>query len=359
MTDPDRMNLNNPTERQRAMGLIKEWAGELGFQDVGIAGIDLTVQAQHLKEWLANGFHGEMGYMESHGAKRSQPDLLLPGTVSVITARMDYLTATPDKYPGPEIAAVSCYARGRDYHKLMRKRLTQLAKKIQVQLCVHNYRAFVDSAPTLERGLAEQSGMGWIGKNTMLINRRAGSWFFLGEIYTDLPLAAPVATAKNHCGSCRACMDSCPTRAFVEPYVLDARRCISYLTIEFKGSIPLELRPLMGNRIFGCDDCQQACPWNRFAKLTTEPDFLPRNGLDKAQLVSLFSWAETEFLTRTQGSPIRRIGYECWLRNIAIALGNAPSSIEVLEALRLRSNDPSMVVREHVEWALAQHQYTS
>jgi len=359
MANPGRLDLSNPTERQQAMELIKEWAGELGFQDVGVAGIDLTVQAQHLKEWLANGFHGEMGYMESHGAKRSQPDLLLPGTVSVITARMDYLTSIPNTDLGPETAAVSCYARGRDYHKLMRKRLAQLAKKVQVQLCAHNYRAFVDSAPTLERGLAEQSGMGWIGKNTMLINRRAGSWFFLGEIYTDLPLATPVTTAKNHCGSCRACLDSCPTGAFVEPYVLDARRCISYLTIEFKGSIPLELRPLMGNRIFGCDDCQQACPWNRFAKLTTEPDFLPRNGLDKAQLVSLFSWTETEFLTRTQGSPIRRTGYECWLRNIAIALGNAPSSIEVLEALRLRSNDPSVVVREHVEWALAQHQHTS
>lgn len=355
MTDPNQLDLNDPAEQQRAVALIKGWAAELGFQDIGIAGIDLTEHAQHLRRWLANGFHGEMSYMAAHGEKRSQPALLLPGTVSVITARMDYRVSADNAHPDPDIAAVSCYARGRDYHKRVRGRLRELAQRIQERLCAHNYRAFVDSAPVLERGLAVQSGMGWIGKNTLLLNRRAGSWFFLGEIYTDLPLVAPVALAKNHCGSCRACLDVCPTGAFVEPYVLDARRCISYLTIEFKGSIPLELRPLMGNRIFGCDDCQQVCPWNRFSQLTAEPDFQPRNGLDKARLVSLFAWTQAEFMTRTQGSAIRRTGYECWLRNIAVALGNAPTSIEVIQALGLRSNDPCAIVREHVEWALAQH----
>lgn len=355
MINPNQLDLSDPAERQRVVALIKGWAAELGFQDIGIAGIDLVEHAQHLQRWLANGFHGQMGYMAEHGEKRSRPELLLPGTVAVITARMDYLVSGP-VHTNLETAAVSCYARGRDYHKLVRGRLRELAKKIDERLCAHNYRAFVDSAPVLERGLAVQSGLGWIGKNTMLINRRAGSWFFLGEIYTDLPLVAPVAVVKNHCGNCMACLDICPTGAFVEPYVLDARRCISYLTIEYKGSIPLALRPLMGNHIFGCDDCQQICPWNRFAQWTGEPDFQPRNDLDKAQLVSLFAWTQAEFLARTQGSAIRRTGYECWLRNIAVALGNAPTSIEVVQALQAKLGHSSALVREHVKWALVRHQ---
>ncbi len=354
MTKSKKLNANNIVEQKHAIDLIKTWAAELGFQDVGITGVTLTEQSKHLQDWLANNFHGEMSYMERHKDKRSQPQLLLPGTISVISVRMDYLVSTPTNL-SPEFASVSSYARGRDYHKMMRKRLAKLAKKIQEQLCEHNHRAFVDSAPILERGLAEQSGIGWVGKNTMLISRKAGSWFFLGEIYTTLPLDKPANKIKNYCGSCQSCLDKCPTNAFVEPYVLDARRCISYLTIEYKGVIPLELRSLMKNHIFGCDVCQQVCPWNKFAKFTTEPDFLPRNGLDKAKLISLFAWSNEEFLTKTEGSPIRRTGYECWLRNIAVALGNAPTSIEVIQALKLKQNYPSEIVQEHVNWALNQH----
>lgn len=354
MINSKQLDVNNIAEQKQALDLIKTWAAELGFQDVGITGIALDEQSKHLQNWLARNFHGEMSYMERHKDKRSQPTLLLPGTISVISVRMDYLVSTPTNLP-QNFASVSSYARGRDYHKMMRKRLAKLAKKIQEHLCEHDSRAFVDSAPILERGLAEQSGIGWVGKNTMLISRRAGSWFFLGEIYTNLPLDKTVNKLKNYCGNCQSCLDHCPTNAFVEPYVLDARRCISYLTIEYKGIIPLELRPLMKNHIFGCDVCQQVCPWNKFASFTAEKDFLPRNNLDKAMLVSLFAWTNEEFLTRTEGSPIRRTGYECWLRNIAIALGNAPTSIEVIQALKQRQHDPSAIVQEHVIWALNQH----
>jgi len=298
-----------------------------------------------------------MGYMQRHGTRRSRPAELVPGTVRVICARLDYLPAAADPQAvldDPSAAYVSRYALGRDYHKIVRKRLQQLADRIAQAIGPFGYRVFSDSAPVLEKPLAEKAGLGWIGKHTNLIARDAGSWFFLGEIYTDLPLPVD-APATGHCGSCRACIDVCPTRAIVGPYRLDARRCISYLTIELRGSIPVELRPLLGNRIYGCDDCQLVCPWNRFARLTTEPDFVPRHNLDAAKLVELFDWSEEEFLRRTEGSAIRRIGYEQWLRNIAVALGNAPSDPAVLTALDRRRNHPSALVREHVAWALARH----
>lgn len=337
---------------------IRQWGQEIGFQQIGISDIDLTEHQQHLSHWLQRNFHGNMQYMESHGEKRSHPEQLLPGTLRVISARMDYLPDTinmEEVLADKNLAYISRYALGRDYHKLMRKRLAKLADKISTIAGPHNYRAFVDSAPVLERALAEKSGLGWIGKNTMLINSQAGSWFFLGEIYTDLPLPPDPPQQQTHCGSCTACIDDCPTGAIVGPNQVDARRCISYLTIELRTSIPEHLRPLMGNRIYGCDDCQLVCPWNKFAQSTQEEDFQPRNDLQSSQLVELFAWTEEEFLSRTEGSAIRRIGYECWLRNIAVALGNAPTSTDVIAALLSRSDHNSALVREHVEWALQSH----
>lgn len=337
---------------------IKEWGRELGFQQVGIADVQLGEHERHLQRWLDAGYQGEMDYMAAHGSKRSHPEQLVPGTLRVVSLRMDYLpgdTRMSACLAQPETAYVSRYALGRDYHKLIRKRLQQLADRIQQAIGPFGHRAFVDSAPVLEKAIAEQAGLGWIGKNTLILNRKAGSWFFLGELFVDLALPVDAPHATEHCGRCTACLDICPTAAFVAPYVLDARRCISYLTIEYKGSIPVELRPLIGNRVFGCDDCQLVCPWNRFAKPTTQNDFQPRHGLDNAALSALFRWSEEEFLSRTEGSPLRRAGYERWLRNLAVGLGNAPSSIAVLEALAARRDDPSELVREHVLWALQRH----
>ena len=337
---------------------IQQWARELGFQQVGITDVDLGENEAYLQKWLDAGYHGSMDYMASHGSKRSRPQELIPGTCRVISLRMDYLT--PDTQPleilnSPEKAYISRYTLGRDYHKLIRKRLATLAKRLESEVGGGQYRAFVDSAPVLERAIAERAGLGWIAKNTMLINSEAGSWFFLGEIYTDLPLSPTTAQENKHCGTCTACLDICPTQAFVGPFQLDARKCISYLTIEHKGSIDPKLRPLMGNRIFGCDDCQLVCPWNKFAQATEQGDFQPRHQLDDAQLVDLFLWDETTYLAKTEGSALRRIGFERWLRNLAIALGNAPTSESVIAALQSRLEFPSPLVHEHVQWALDQH----
>lgn len=342
---------------------IKRLGRELGFQQLGITDTHLKSHEKLLEQWLSNGFHGTMEYMERHGTARSRPAELVPGTLRVISARMDYLTSAAkpatELMEEPEKALISRYAMGRDYHKVLRKRLQKLASAIEDEIGAFGYRIFVDSAPVLEKALAEKAGLGWIGKHSNLLNLKAGSWFFLGEIYTDLPLPIDRA-AENHCGDCVRCIKACPTGAIVGPYQVDARKCISYLTIELKESIPEELRPLMGNRIFGCDDCQLVCPWNRFAEPSPETDFLPRNGLDDQTLVKLFSWTEQEFLERTEGSAIRRPGYEGWLRNIAVALGNVdlqktehPQAI--IDALKHHENHPSEMVREHVEWALERH----
>jgi len=337
---------------------IKRWGTELGFQDVRIAATRLEQDEAQLLQWLQAGMHGEMDYMARHGTKRSRPEQLVPGTLRVISARMDYLPrpcADESTVLGnARLGYISRYALGRDYHKLMRKRLQRLADRIGESVGPYGHRVFVDSAPVLEKALARNAGLGWVGKHTCLIHRSRGSWFFLGEIFTDLPLPVDEPVA-SHCGTCQACIEVCPTRAIVAPYRLDARRCISYLTIELRGAIPLELRPLMGNRIFGCDDCQLVCPWNRFARPTPEVDFLPRHGLDAPALLDLFRWSEPEFLQRTEGTPIRRTGYECWLRNIAVALGNAPSGSDIIAALQARTDHPSALVREHVHWALARH----
>ncbi|MEM9302374.1 MAG: tRNA epoxyqueuosine(34) reductase QueG [Pseudomonadota bacterium] len=336
---------------------VRTWTRELGFQACGIADVALGDHEAHLERWLADGFHGEMDYMARHGRRRSRPAELVPGTVRVISVRMDYdppgaadPVALLDQ---PERGFVSRYALGRDYHKVLRRRLQRLADRIQEAIGPFGYRAFVDSAPVLEKAIAEKAGLGWIGKHSNVLHQDAGSWFFLGELFTDLPLPVDVP-ATAHCGTCVRCIDVCPTQAIVAPFRVDARRCVSYLTIELRGSIPEELRPLMGNRIYGCDDCQLFCPWNKFATPTPESDFLPRHGLDAPELVLLFSWTEQEFLDRTAGSPIRRIGYACWLRNIAVALGNGPASDCAIAALRSRSDDPSALVREHVAWALAE-----
>lgn len=337
---------------------IKEWGAELGFQEVSFTDIDLSKYEHHLEDWIDRNYHGAMSYMAENHDKRCHPEQLVPGTIRVVCVRMDYALDSQDSLESMQNtgkAYVSRYARGRDYHKLIRKRLQKLARRIQDVAGPFGYRAFVDSAPVLERALAEKSGMGWIGKNTMLINKQAGSWFFLGELFTDLPLPID-EQVSDHCGSCSACIDVCPTNAFVKPNLLDATRCISYLTIELRTAIPVEFRKPMGNRIYGCDDCQLVCPWNKFAKATDEKDFTPRHGLDDAQLVDLFDWSEREFLQRTEGSAIRRIGYDCWLRNIAVALGNAPSSKEIIGALRSRLNNVSDMVNEHIEWALLQHE---
>lgn len=335
---------------------LKIWGRELGFGQVGIADIDLAAHEARLLDWLAAGFHGEMEYMTRHGVKRSRPAELVPGTVRVIAARMDYLppdAAEPwSVLNRPELGYVSRYALGRDYHKVLRQRLQRLAERIAAAIGPFGYRVFVDSAPVLEKALAEQAGLGWIGKHSTLLDRKAGSWFFLGEIYVDAPLP-PDKPATAHCGRCTACLDICPTQAIIAPYRVDARRCISYHTIELHGPIPLEFRRVIGNRTYGCDDCQLVCPWNRFAKPTVEPDFRARHGLDAPGLIELFGWDEAEFLRRTEGNAIRRIGYERWLRNVAVALGNAPPSRCVVDALRARLGHPSALVREHVEWALA------
>lgn len=334
---------------------IKRWAQDLGFQALGVAGIDLAEAEGRLAEWLTRRFHGSMDYMERHGTKRSRPDELVPGTIRVISVRMDYLAASAEDaislLDDPQRAYVTRYALGRDYHKVLRKRLQKLATRIESHVGPFGYRAFVDSAPVLEKPLAEQAGIGWIGKHTNLLSRDAGSWFFLGELFTDLPLPAD-DTASAHCGTCTACIDVCPTRAIVAPYVLDARRCISYLTIESKHPIPVEFRDAIGNRIYGCDDCQLFCPWNKFAQRTSEDDFKPRHSLDDTDLVDLFAWTEDEWLARTEGSAIRRIGYERWLGNIAIALGNAEPTPAIHKALLARRDFPSNLVRDHVSWAI-------
>lgn len=333
---------------------IKAWGAELGFQAVGIADADLSAAEPRLLEWLTRGWHGEMEYMARHGALRARPPELHPGTLRVIACRMNYL-AEEDDFPREGKAEVARYARGRDYHKVLRSRLQLLCDRIAAQIGPFGYRVFSDSAPVMEVELAAKAGLGWRGKHTLLLSRDAGSWFFLGEIFCDLPLPVD-KEVPNSCGTCERCIDVCPTQAIRGPYQLDARRCISYLTIEHKSAIPEELRPLIGNRIYGCDDCQAVCPWNRFAQLTKEMDFAARNGLDRASLVELFAWTEEEFDLRLRGSPIRRIGYERWLRNLAVGLGNAPRSPEVLAALRARADHPSALVREHVCWALSQHE---
>lgn len=333
---------------------IKKWGKDLGFQQIGITDTDLAKYEAPFLAWLEKQFHGEMAYMHAHGSKRYRPAELVPDTLRVITARIDYLPPDTDMIKvlkNPQQGYVSRYALGRDYHKLIRKRLKQLAQKISAEVNPFGFRVFTDSAPVLEKPLAEKSGLGWIGKHTNLLNREAGSWFFLGEIYTnlELPVDEPV---KNHCGTCRSCIDVCPTQAIVAPYQLDARRCISYLTIELHGPIPIELRPLIGNRIYGCDDCQIFCPWNRFAKPTDEKEFHPRHQLASSQLIDLFNWTEEEFLQKTEGSAIRRIGYERWLRNIAVALGNAPADDKIVKILQDRFDHASVLVKEHIAWAI-------
>ncbi len=334
------------------------WARSLGFQQLGVSDIDLSEADAHLTQWLKRGFHGEMDFMQRHGSLRTHPEQLLPGTVRIITARMDYWPETAaDAWQvigEDQLGFISRYALGRDYHKLIRKRLLRLAQRIEEAVGSMGYRVFTDSAPVMEKALAQKSGLGWIGKHTNVLNRQNGSYFFLGEIYTDLPLPL-TDPVSSHCGSCTACLDICPTQAIIAPYQLDARRCISYLTIELRGSIPEEYRPMMGNRIYGCDDCQLVCPWNKYAQMTTESAYLPRQGLDAPRLVELFEWTEQQFLQRLEGSPIRRIGYECWLRNIAVALGNAASCEQVIKALTRRLEHPSVLVREHVLWALTRH----
>ncbi len=376
--------------------LVETLAQGAGFQAVGFSDTDLSRHETFLERWLDAGFHGDMSYMERHGRKRSRPEQLVPGTISVISVRMDYWPAqaadAEQILNDAERGYVSRYATGRDYHKLMRKRLQQLASKLTEHVGEFGYRVFVDSAPVLEKALAEKAGLGWIGKHSNLLHQNAGSWFFIGEIYTDLPLnktadseptmqraqlkesaqsaTTPIKTIQpadsielignevsknNHCGSCTACMTACPTDAIVAPRQVDARRCISYLTIELRSSIPEEFRRAIGNRIYGCDDCQLVCPFNKFASETCEADFEPRHALDHSRLVDLFAWTEAEFLQKTEGSAIRRIGYECWLRNIAVALGNAPTTTDVTSALVARREDTSALVREHVDWALKQH----
>ncbi|HEV2429954.1 MAG TPA: tRNA epoxyqueuosine(34) reductase QueG [Burkholderiales bacterium] len=334
---------------------IKQWGRELGFQAVGIADADLSAAESRLLEWLGRGWHGEMEYMARHGSLRARPAELKPGTLRVISCRMDYLNDGGKELPSPSgFAFIARYARGRDYHKVLRDRLQKLCDRVAAEIGEFGYRVFTDSAPVMEVELAARAGIGWRGKHTLLLNRDAGSWFFLGEIYCDIPLRVD-DPEKNYCGTCERCIEVCPTQAIRGPYQLDARRCISYLTIEHKSAIPEELRPLIGNRVYGCDDCQLVCPWNRFAKLSVEKDFQPRNGLDHATLVELFNWTEAEFDERLRGSPIRRIGYERWLRNLAVGLGNAPSSPQVLNALSSRKDHPSALVREHVRWALSRH----
>jgi len=346
-----------PADLAMLAATIKSWGRELGFQAVGIADTDLSAVEPRLGAWLASGFAGELDYMRKHGSKRTQPASLVPGTLRIISARMDYRPRAAESWgilADGSKAFVARYALGRDYHKVLRGRLKRLAARIKGEIGEFGYRVFTDSAPVMEVELARKAGLGWRGKHTLLIAREAGSFFFLGDIYTDLPLPLD-APVEEHCGTCTKCLDICPTRAIVAPYTLDARRCISYLTIELKGSIPVELRPLIGNRVFGCDDCQLVCPWNRYAQLAPEPDFRVRNGLDDVELVDLFAWDENQFRERMSGSAILRVGYERWLRNLAVGLGNAPRNEGVVMALRSRAQDRSALVREHVAWALERH----
>ncbi len=340
------------------------WGRELGFSEVGITDTDLAVAEAGLQQWLGKGYHGTMNYMAKHGTKRCRPGELLPGTVRVISVRMDYLPQAKDSWDvlhQPERAFISRYALGRDYHKVLRNRLELLAGKLRDAVPGSSCRVFTDSAPVMEVALAEKADLGWRGKHTLLLTRERGSWFFLGEIYTDVPLYADTNPVKDavvpsgHCGTCTACISACPTGAIVAPYEVDARRCISYLTIELQGSIPEEFRPLIGNRIYGCDDCQLVCPWNRFAKISAEKDFAVRHGLDDRSLLELFAWDEAEFNSRMAGSAIYRIGFEQWQRNIAVALGNAPGTEEVKTGLKDKLQSPSMLVREHAAWALSRH----
>ena len=349
-------SLPSTTARQKLAGAIKRWALDLGFQQAGITGTNLDTAERLWREWLQRGWHGEMEYMARHGSMRGRPDELFPGTLSIISVRIDYLPETSEAMwrvlNTPEAGYISRYALGRDYHKVVRQRLQRLAQKIQQAIGAFDYRVFCDSAPVLEKPLAQRAGLGWIGKHTNLIHRTAGSWFFLGEIYTDLDLPHDAPT-RDHCGTCRACIEICPTGAIVAPYQLDARRCIAYLTIELRGSIPEPFRPLIGNRIYGCDDCQLVCPWNRFAQISAEQDFQPRHGLDHIGLIEALQWDEATFLHKTEGSAIRRIGYRQWLRNVAVALGNAPSHPEMRDALaRKLATTDNAIVREHLSWAL-------
>ncbi|MFV2058860.1 MAG: tRNA epoxyqueuosine(34) reductase QueG [Thiohalomonadales bacterium] len=337
---------------------IKSWSKQLGFQQLGICDTDLGEAEQHLQSWLKKQMHGEMHYMQKHGIKRSRPAELVAHTSRIISVRMDYFP--PQSIPiekllkDPEQAFISRYALGRDYHKVLRKRLKRLAEKIVTHIGPYNYRVFTDSAPVMEKAIAEKSGLGWIGKHSNVINSDAGSWFFLGEIYTDLPLPID-QKSDNHCGSCQACLDICPTQAIIAPYQVDSRRCISYLTIELEGVIPVEYRAKMGSRIYGCDDCQWVCPWNKFSHDTLEKDFFTRHHLDNQSLIKLFQWDEATFLQKTEGSAIRRIGYRRWLRNIAVALGNAPTNPEVIRVLDAKKTYDDLIVREHVSWALERH----
>ncbi|MDB6163650.1 MAG: iron-sulfur cluster binding protein [Xanthomonadaceae bacterium] len=345
------------TDRHALAKTIKTLAHEYGFQRCGISDIDLGDDEAHLRDWLAQGLYGSMDWMARHGDKRSRPGELLPGTMRVISVGMDYGGNGAEPWAtlaDGERAYVARYALGRDYHKLMRQRLQVLADRIADTVGPFGHRVFVDSAPVLERALARNAGLGWLGKHTCLIDRDGGSWFFLGEIYVDIPLPVD-APASAHCGTCVRCIDICPTQAITAPYRLDARRCISYLTIEHEGAIDVDLRPLIGNRIFGCDDCQLVCPWNKFARRTDEPDFRVRNDLDQATLADLFAWTEEEFMQRTEGSAIRRSGYDRWLRNIAVALGNAAGTPQVVAALESRRGIDNPIVREHVQWALERH----
>ncbi len=356
MTKPTTLHAN--TEMTALKRDVIAWCEELGFQQVGISDIDLAEAEKRLEDWVHSKFHGSMDYMERHGKKRSRPAELVPGTLRVISVRMNYLTQdqeTAKKLLDDRSGAyISRYALGRDYHKVLRGRLRALARRIEATVGEFGYRVFVDSAPVLEKALAEKAGVGWIGKHTNIIDRNTGSWFFLGELYTDLPLPVD-AGEESRCGTCTACIDVCPTKAIVAPYSVDARRCISYLTIENKEAIPVEFRKRIGNRVYGCDDCQLFCPWNKFAKLSTEVDFAPRHELDAARLTELFSWSEAAWLQKTEGSAIRRIGFERWLRNVAVALGNAETTQQVVAALTVRRHDESRLVAEHVEWALEQH----
>lgn len=330
----------------------------MGFDAVGICDGELSEHEAHLDKWLENGMHGEMHYMRKHGSKRTNPDQLVAGTKRVISVRMDYapadIKAAEKVIEDPDTAYISRYALGRDYHKVLRSRLKKLAQRMQQEIGEFGYRVFTDSAPVMEKALAEKAGLGWIGKHSNLLDSKTGSWFFLGEIYVDLPLPTDTP-ATNHCGSCQKCIDVCPTQAIVGPYQVDARLCISYLTIELKGSIPVELRSKLGNRIYGCDDCQFVCPWNKFAQTTKEPDFTPREQLTDQKLIDLFAWTEVEFLSNTEGTAIRRIGYQSWLRNIAVSLGNADSSPEIVSALKLKLEKAEPMLTEHVLWALEQH----
>ncbi|MFT6032409.1 MAG: epoxyqueuosine reductase [Arenicella sp.] len=337
---------------------IKRWGTEMGFDAVGVSDGELSEHEAHLTNWIDKGMHGEMHYMHKHGKKRTNPGLLVEGTKRVISVRMDYapadIKAAEQIIEDQDIAYISRYALGRDYHKVLRSRLKKLALRVQQEIGEFGYRVFTDSAPVMEKALAEKAGLGWIGKHSNLLDAKTGSWFFLGEIYVDLPLPTDTP-ATNHCGSCQKCIDVCPTQAIVGPYQVDARLCISYLTIELKGAIPVELRSKLGNRIYGCDDCQFVCPWNKFAQTSKEPDFTPREQLTDRKLLDLFAWSEADFLTKTEGTAIRRIGYQSWLRNIAVSLGNAESSVEIITALELKLATAEPLLKEHVLWALEQH----